>query len=90
VAQQSDGSSCGLFAIEFCKVLCAPGADVISESTRAQLLAVETTSTRQWLDRLSRTLDVPMRDPFFVRSSASKRNRTVWAREQAEMAPAVE
>ena len=35
VAQQTDGCSCGLFVIEYCKVLCTQGADVSSEATQA-------------------------------------------------------
>lgn len=90
VAQHSDVTSCGLFVIEFCRVLCAEGADITSEATRSQLHHVDTTRTRTWLGTFSRTTDVTLRDPLFIRSSASKRNRTKWDAEQAAASTAIE
>ena len=75
VAQQSDGSSCGLFAIEFCRVLCD---GVEQEHMASRLLQVNTVNTRAWLGTLSRNLDIPIRDPLFQRSSASAGSRTMW------------
>ena len=90
VAQQSDGTSCGLFVIEYCKVLCAEGADISSDATRLQLEQVDTTLTRTWLGKLARTLDKPLRDTLFKRSSIMKRRRTEWDAERASGAPRVE
>ena len=76
VSQQRDGSSCGLFALEFCRVLCAADDDIGNEATLEQLRCVDTTGTRGWLRSLSNTLDVPMRNPSYRRSTAAKRQRT--------------
>ena len=65
-AQQQDGSSCGLFVIEFGKLLCEDADE------RAGLLQVDTSATRAWLGTLSRTLDEPMRDPLFQRSGTKR------------------
>ena len=54
VSQQSEGWSCGLFCIEFCRVLAQFGAD----KTRSKLFEVSTTHTRTWLGHLNRTLGI--------------------------------
>ena len=80
VAQQKDGSSCGLFVIEFCKVLAASNGDddfSVGSEIRAQLLCTTVVDTREWLGKLSRTLDVSVRDPLFRRSRPVKRVRSV-------------
>ena len=90
VAQQKDNSSCGLFVIEYCRVLGEADADISTGATRERLQQVSTEGTRQWLCTLSRTLDIPQRDPLFQRSARAKRNRTTWDAEQARTAPEVE
>ena len=55
-AQQDDGTSCGLFVIEFARLLASPAADITGSSTRRQLEQVSVAHTRQWLKMLSNTL----------------------------------
>ena len=75
VAQQKDSTSCGLFVTEFCRVLCTADADITTECTRLRLQQVETKQTREWLGRLCRTLDVPLSNPCYKRTT-SKRQRS--------------
>ena len=56
VAQQSDGWSCGLFCIEFCRVLAQTGASMSAEATLAQLREVDVKETRAWLSWLNKTM----------------------------------
>ena len=56
VAQQSDGWSCGLFCVEFCRVLTQPCASMSAEATLAQLREVEVKQTRAWLSWLNKTM----------------------------------
>ena len=74
-ARQNDSTSCGLFVAEFCRVLCAAHADITTEATRLHLQRAETKQTREWLGRLCRTLDVPLSDPCYNRST-HKRQRS--------------
>ena len=69
VPKQNDSTSCGLFVAEFCRVLCAADADITTGATRVRLQQIETKQTREWLGRLCRTLDVPLSDPCYKRST---------------------
>ena len=56
VAQQTDNCSCGLYVVEFCRILAAEGADITTEHTQKQLLEIDVRSTRSFLGKLYRTL----------------------------------
>ena len=58
-AQQDDSTSCGLFVIEFARLLASSAADIMGSSTRRQLEQVSVADTRQWLSSLSHTLGNP-------------------------------
>ena len=51
-------------------MLCATDADITAEATRVRLQQIETKQTREWLGRLCRTLDLPLSDPRYKRSTA--------------------
>ena len=87
-ARQDDGSSCGLFVIEYARVLAQPSADITSTSTRRQLELVNTVNTRQWLHTLSNTLGNAT-SPH-TRSPASTSNRTYFDESKAEAAEKIE
>ena len=87
-ARQSDSSSCGLFVIEFCRVLCRAGADITGAYTRRLLQEVGVEETREWLGKLARTLG-NVHAPH-ARSPASTSNRTSFDSESAKRAEEVE
>ena len=78
VAQQQDGTSCGLFVIEFCKVLAGANADITSEQTRAALRAVRVDNTRQWLGVLSKNLGMLAPVPQYRRAKRRKAEKIGW------------